>query len=101
MNGMGQRITALAIVLALLPACWGYNSSAKRWSYAGNAMLMAAGGGAIAADVTATAEPCAGTGCQTYQPPFSGLLLAGALVAAAGFVGMLLTATRPEVKTTR
>lgn len=89
-------------MLALsLTGCWGYNRSAKRWSYVGDVLLMGAGGGAIAADLTATEEPCSGTGCRTYKAPFSGLLLAGALVATAGFVGILLTASRAEVKSSR
>lgn len=97
---MGQRFGAL-VLACVLCSCWGYNSSSKHWAYFGNSLLIAGGGAAIAVDQTSKDAPCTGTGCLVYSPPISGLLLAGTLVATAGLVGILLNATRAEVKTSR
>ncbi|MGN6104003.1 MAG: hypothetical protein ACTHU0_02765 [Kofleriaceae bacterium] len=95
-------IAALALLAICLTGCFGYNQPAKRWAYVGDAVLMVAGGGAIAADVLAEdAEPaCTGSTCAT-PPPFGGAMVAGVVLATAGLVGLVLNATRPTVKTSR
>ena len=82
----------------MLPGCFGYNRGAKGWSYVGNTFLIAGGGAAIAVDRTTTKDACTGTGCMTYSAPFSGMLLTGAIFVTAGLVGIVLNATRPNVK---
>jgi hypothetical protein len=91
---------ALVAWLALAGGCFGYNPSAKRWAYAGDTVLMLAGGGAIAADVI-TREDCTGARCPMYTPPISGAIVAGAVLVTAGLVGIVINATRPTVKTSR
>jgi hypothetical protein len=94
-------VGALLAILALAPGCFGYNSSAKKWSYVGNTVLILGGGGAIAADVLTKPEPCMGIGCPTYEPPLSGGVIADAILATAGLIGIVINATRPTVKTSR
>jgi hypothetical protein len=104
---MGRnRIVAVALValVALLPGCFGYNRGAKGWSYVGNSILILGGGGIIAADQLSKDKP--GTmmvlpNQVDYDPPFSGAILAGAILATAGIVGIFFNATRPIVKTSR
>lgn len=92
---------ALVVCLALLSSCWGYNSSAKRWSYVGDAILFLGGGGAIAYDLTNNKpEACTGKNCP-YESPIRGGLIAGAILVSAGVFGAIFNATRPEVKTSR
>lgn len=97
---------AMISVIALLsgPGCFGYNQSAKRWAYVGDAVLIAGGGTAIALDVTSKDPPCMpdamNNGCS-YKPSISGALVAGAALAAAGVFGLLFNATRDNVKTSR
>jgi hypothetical protein len=101
---MPGKLVVLVTVLAFTSGCFGYNKSAKRWSYVGNTVLILGGGGAIAADQLATSKPDPGltmTAAPPYNPPFSGVLLAGAMLVAAGFFGMIFNATRPYVKTSR
>lgn len=101
--GIQRRSIAAVAVLALsLTGCFGYNKSAKRWSYVGDSVLLLGGGGAIAGDVlTKTdAPPCMGTACP-YESPVSGAMVAGAVLVAAGLVGILINATRPNVKSSR
>lgn len=81
--------------------CFGYNSSSKKWAYAGNTILMLGGGGAIASDLLAEDTMCVGTGCSTFDPPFGGATVAGAVLITAGIIGIVINATRPTVKTTR
>ena len=45
---MGKRVLALVTLLCFATGCFGYNPSAKRWSYLGDAILIAGGGAAIA-----------------------------------------------------
>ena len=100
---MGRsRIIALVAIIACASGCFGYNRSAKRWAYAGDTVLVVGGGGAIAADLFLTEDTsCEGEGCASFETPFSGVLVAGVILATAGLVGFLLNATRPEVKTSR
>lgn len=101
--GTSKRAIAALVTAAVLSGCFGYNKSAKRWSYVGDTVLLLGGGGIIAADVLATSEPCMpmpNQPCQ-YDPPFSGALVAGAILAAAGLFGIVFNATRPNVKTSR
>lgn len=90
-------------LVAWLGGCFGYNKSAKHWAYAGNAVLIAGGGAAIALDLTNKPEACMDTVMMPcpYRSPISGALIAGALLAAAGVFGMFFNATRPNVKTSR
>jgi hypothetical protein len=94
--------SALAVVasIALLAGCFGYNRPAKRWAYVGDTVLILGGGGAIALDVTSTQEPCTGDNC-TYESPIGGAMVAGAVLVTAGLIGILLNATRTNVKTSR
>jgi hypothetical protein len=97
-----MRAVALLAILAVFSGCFGYNSSAKKWAYAGNSILIAGGGGAIASDVLATPDPCPTTsmnGC--YNPPFGGAMVAGVMLVSAGIVGIIINATRSDVKTSR
>ena len=95
---------ALFATIALLAGCFGYNKSAKRWAYVGDAVLIAGGGAAIALDLTSTDTPCMpdamNNGCS-YRAPIHGALIAGVVLAAAGVVGILFNATRDNVKTSR
>jgi hypothetical protein len=93
------RVVALVACAALASGCFGYSPSAKKWSYVGNTVLIVGGGGAIAADLL-THEPCEGVNCS-FDPPFGGPTVAGALLVSAGIIGIILTATRDEVKTSR
>jgi hypothetical protein len=105
--GFSRRAVALVAsitLLASLGGCFGYNKSAKRWAYVGDAVLLVGGGTAIAIDVTSKETPCMpdamGNGC-TYQPSLHGAVIAGVVLAAAGLFGILFNATRDNVKTTR
>ena len=99
-----RRACAVLAVLAIgLSGCFGYNKSAKRWAYVGDSVLILGGGGAIAGDVLTKSEPAP---CMTgrmcpYESPISGALVAGAMLVTAGIVGIVVNATRPNVKTSR
>jgi hypothetical protein len=97
----GSR-SALALVasITLLSGCFGYNRSAKRWAYAGNAVLILGGGGVIASDVTTSEPPCTGDNCL-YKSKIHGELVIGALLVAAGLAGIVFNVTRDNVKTSR
>lgn len=102
-----HRFLAMTAVIALLSGslgCFGYNKSAKRWAYVGDAVLIAAGGATIALDVTTKGPPCMpdamNNGCS-YKSSISGAMVAGAVLAAAGVFGILFNATRDNVKTSR
>jgi hypothetical protein len=98
-----MRVMALITVVAFATGCFGYNRSAKRWAYVGDTVLILGGGAAIAVDLTSS-KPDPGltmTAAEPYEPPFSGVLLAGAMLAAAGLFGIIFNATRPIVKTSR
>lgn len=97
--------TSALVAAALLSGCFGYNKSAKRWSYVGDTVLVLGGGGVIAADLaTRDSGPCMpimpNAPCA-YEAPLTGALVAGAVLAAAGIVGFVFNATRPTVKTSR
>lgn len=95
---------AVIAAISLLSGCFGYNRSAKRWAYVADAVLIAGGGAVIAVDVTSAESPCVpdamNNGCA-YRSPVHGAVIAGAVLAAAGLVGIVLNATRDEVKTSR
>lgn len=99
---MGFSRSALALIasITLLAGCFGYNSSAKRWAYVGDAVLIAGGGAAIASDVTSRDAPCTGDNCP-YRSSIHGAMVAGVLLVAGGLFGVLFNATRDDVKTTR
>ena len=90
----------IALVALLATGCFGYSSSAKKWAYAGDTILILGGGGAIAADLL-TREKCEGVSCPEFEPPFGGGTVAGALLVTAGVVGIIINATRSPVKTSR
>ena len=102
-----MRTLAVIALVAMLSGCFGYNKSAKRWAYAGNTVLILGGGAAIAADVLIAGEaaPTMSTigqpQAEPYAQPISGGIVAGALIAAAGVLGIIINATRPNVKTSR
>jgi hypothetical protein len=101
--GLARSAVALIASIALLGplgGCFGYNRSAKRWSYVGDTVLILGGGAAIGLDVTSKDEPCTGDNC-TYRPSIHGALIAGVVLVAAGVFGMLFNVTRDNVKTTR
>lgn len=98
-----RSLAALAVLSLGLTGCFGYNKSAKRWAYVGDTVLILGGGGAIAADVLTKDEPAPcmpGTMCP-YESPLSGAMVAGAVLVTAGLIGILVNATRPNVKTSR
>jgi hypothetical protein len=90
----------LALVAALLSGCFGYNSSAKKWAYVGDSILIAGGGAAIGLTVTDKSD-CKATGASCYNAPFNGGTVAGAMLITAGVVGIIYNATRADVKTSR
>lgn len=101
---MRGKLIAVLTVLAFASGCFGYNRSAKRWSYVGDTILILGGGAAITLDATSSNKPdvgMTGTAAKPYDPPFSGVMLAGVMLAAAGLFGILFNATRPIVKTSR
>jgi hypothetical protein len=102
-GALGLRRAWVAVAVAVSVAgCFGYNPPAKRWAYVGNAVLVAGGGGALAADLLTgeDAPPCSGRSCP-YEPPVGGALITGAVLVTAGIVGIVLNATRRTVKTSR
>ena len=96
-----MRGVALVLCAVLSTGCFGYNSSAKGWSYAGNTVLILGGAAAITGDLLDKDEPCMGTGCSDFETPFGGAMVAGALLVTAGVVGMIINATRPTMKSSR
>jgi hypothetical protein len=93
-----MRRVALVACAALATGCFGYSPPAKRWAYVGNTLLVLGGGGAIAADLLATKQPCVGPGCADFDPPVGGMFVVGTLLVSAGIVGMIINATRPTAK---
>lgn len=91
---------ALSASISLLSGCFGYNRSAKRWAYAGDTVLILGGGGLIAADVTSKEASCSGDNCL-YKSSIHGEMVVGVMLVAAGIAGIVLNATRDEVKTSR
>ncbi len=91
-----EGMKAIALV-AMLAGCFGYNSSAKKWAYVGDTLLIAGGGAAIGADFATRPGPCTGNNCP-YQAPVGGGVVAGAVLVTAGLIGIIYNATRPEVK---
>lgn len=96
-----MRPVALVACIALATGCFGYNAGARKWAYVGDTMLILGGAGAVTYDLVSKDAPCTGTGCSTFDPPFGGATVAGAVLITAGVVGMIVNATRPTVKTSR
>jgi hypothetical protein len=97
-----MKAVALVAVIALLAGCFGYNSSAKKWAYVGDAMLIAGGGAAIGADVASGPEKCMSTtGICPYHAPVGGAMVAGIVLVTAGLAGIVYNATRTSAKTSR
>ena len=101
-----MRVLAVLALVACASGCFGYNKSAKRWAYAGNTVLILGGAAAITGDVlTKDSSSPAGMTLQPqqekYSQPISGGIVAGALLVGAGIFGIILNATRPNVKTSR
>lgn len=98
-----MRGVALLALSALLSGCFGYNSSAKKWAYVGDSVLIAGGGAAIASDFLIKDDSTSMTLAtdKPYDPPFSGAILAGSMLVTAGIIGIIINATRPTVKTSR
>jgi hypothetical protein len=97
-----MKAVALVACIALITGCFGYNSSAKKWAYVGDSVLIVGGAATIAVDVTSSPEKCtATTGICPYNAPVGGAMIAGIVLVTAGVIGMLYNATRTEVKTSR
>ena len=96
MSRYTSSVGKLALV-ALLSGCFGYNSSAKGWSYVADSLLIAGGGAAIGLTVTDKTD-CKTTGASCYNSPLNGPTVAGAMLVAAGVIGIIYNATRPDVK---
>lgn len=94
------RVVALVACAALVTGCFGYDSSAKKWAYVGDSLMIAGGGAAVAGDIL-THDACEGANCPSFDPPFGGAAVAGAMLVTAGIIGIVLTATRDPVKTSR
>lgn len=99
-SSVGKLALVALLSSALFTGCFGYNSSAKGWAYAGDSLLIAGGGAAIGLGVTEKSS-CKDTGASCYDPPFNGATVAGALLVTAGIIGIIYNATRDEVKTSR
>ena len=99
--GSSRRALALLATISLVGGCFGYNRSAKRWSYLSDSVLILGGGATIAIDRSQKTEPCMGTSCPVYHSSISGGLIAGVVLVAAGVFGIVFNATRPIVKTSR
>lgn len=96
-----MRAVAVVTCIALLAGCFGYNSSAKKWAYVGDTVLILGGGAAIGADLATRPGPCTGPSCPVYTSKIDGGMVAGVLLVSAGLVGILFNATRTNVKTSR
>jgi hypothetical protein len=97
-----MKAVALLACIALLAGCFGYNSSAKKWAYVGDGILIVGGGAAIAAEETSTTEKCTSTtGICPYHSPVSGAMIVGIVLVTAGLAGILYNITRAPVKTSR
>lgn len=92
---------AWTLALALCAGCFGYNPAAKRTAYLGDSVLLVGGGAAIAAELLLDEEACMGAGCVEPLSPITGPLVAGTMLVTAGLVGIILNATRPNVKISR
>jgi hypothetical protein len=105
--GTSRRSRAILAVIAIVAiggtGCFGYNRSAKGWSYVGDSVLIAGGGGAIAAGVLTKDDPapCMTNRMCPYDSPITGMMVVGVVLATAGLVGIIVNATRPNVKTSR
>ncbi len=97
---MKSKLVSVVLCLALLSGCFGYNSSAKKWSYLADSVLLVAGGAAIGVDQAEKPAACTGTDCP-YQSPIRGGMIAGIVLASAGLFGIIFNATRTNVKTSR
>lgn len=91
-------VVTCVLLSAGTTGCFGYNSSAKKWAYVGDTVLVVGGAAAITGDLVTTGEPCVGTGCPDFTLPFGGATVAGALLLTAGVVGLFINATRPTLK---
>jgi hypothetical protein len=97
-----MRVIAALLVVAMLGGCFAYNAPAKKWAYFGDSILIVGGGATIAADIATRPAPCSGTYPMCpYRAPIDGTMLAGIVLATAGLVGLVINATRKNVKTSR
>lgn len=94
---VGKLALVALLSSAMLTGCFGYNSSAKGWAYVGDSLLIAGGGAAIGLGVTDKSN-CKETGASCYDAPVNGATVAGAMLVAAGIVGIIYNVTRAEVK---
>ena len=97
-----MRVIAALLVTTMLAGCFAYNQPAKKWAYVGDVVLMVGGGATIAGDIATRPPSCSGTYPMCpYRPPLDGPLVAGIVLATAGLVGLVINATRKNVKTSR
>jgi hypothetical protein len=105
--GTPRRSIAILAVIATTAlggaGCFGYNRSAKGWAYVGDSVLIAGGGGTIAAGILTKGDPapCMANMMCPYDSSITGVMVAGVVLATAGLVGIIVNATRPNVKTSR
>jgi hypothetical protein len=92
-----MRFVAAVLCVAMLAGCFGYNSSAKKWAYLGDSLLLVGGGATLAYGVEDKPTACEGEGCP-YHSEIRGGMVAGALLIGAGLFGLLFNATRENVK---
>ena len=97
-----MKAVAVLACVAFVAGCFGYNSSAKKWAYVGDSVLIVGGAAAIASDVTSSPEKCTSmTGICPYNSPVGGAMIAGIVLVTAGLVGIVYNITRAPVKTSR
>ena len=95
-----KSVALVACIAVGSAGCFGYDSGSKKWAYVGDTVLIVGGGAAIGADLaTRPGGACMGEGC--YRAPIDGGLVAGAVLVAAGVIGIIYNATRTPVKTSR
>lgn len=92
---------ACALVITMSTGCFGYNRSAKRTAYFGDALLLVGGSATVAAELLLGGDDCEGPTCMEELSPITGPLVAGSVLITAGIVGLVLNLTRPNVKTSR
>jgi hypothetical protein len=96
-----MKAVALVACVALLSGCFGYNSSAKKWAYVGDTVLIIGGGAAIGAEAVSKPDKCMPVmgGTCPYNAPVSGGMIAGIVLVTAGLAGIIYNVTRAPVKT--
>jgi hypothetical protein len=102
---MRSGIAATMVTLLVTSGCWGYNKSAKRGAYVLDTVMIVGGGGIVAADIFLSEDQTCmmppEPGCNEPVSPISGAMVAGGLLVMGGLIGIIINATRDEVKISR